>query len=72
MSGIFTKAQEWEIVPETFANPIHRVRLPKKLREKRILTEEQTANVLARLEEPNLLICEPASTPELASPKSPA
>jgi integrase len=61
MSGIITKAIEWEVFPETFANPIHRVRLPKKweVREKRILTEEQTAVVLARINEAgNLLICE--------------
>ena len=60
MSGIFTKAQEWEILPDTFANPMHRVRLPKKweVREKRILSEDQTAAVLARLEDPHLLICE--------------
>jgi integrase len=61
MSGIITKAMEWEIFPETFANPIHRVKLPKKweVREKRILTEEQTAVVLARINEAgNLLICE--------------
>ena len=39
MSGIITKAQEWEIYPDTFANPIRRVKLPKKweVREKRIL-----------------------------------
>ena len=39
MSGVITKAQEWELLPETFANPIHRVKLPKKweVREKRIL-----------------------------------
>src|SRR5689334_12188552 len=61
MGGIITKAMEWEIFPETFANPIHRVKLSKKweVREKRILTEEQTAQVLSRLdEEGNLLICE--------------
>ena len=61
MSGIITKAIEWEILPETFGNPIHRVKLPRKweVREKRILNEEQTAQVLARLDsEPNLLICE--------------
>jgi integrase len=60
MSGIFTKAQEWEILPDTFANPMRRVKLPKKweVREKRILTEEQTELVLARLEDPHLLICE--------------
>ena len=61
MSGIITKAIEWEILPETFANPIHRVKLPKKweVREKRILNEEQTALVLARIDdEGQLLICE--------------
>jgi len=25
MSGIFTKAQEWEVLPDTFANPMRRV-----------------------------------------------
>ena len=30
MSGIFTKAQEWEVLTDTFANPITRVKLPKK------------------------------------------
>ena len=60
MSGIITKAIQWDLLPETFANPIHRVRLPKKTEvfEKRILTPEQTAQVLALLEDPNLLICE--------------
>jgi integrase len=60
MSGIVTKAQEWEVLPDTFGNPMRRVKLPKKwgVREKRILTEEQTARVLARLEDPHLLICE--------------
>jgi len=60
MSGIFSKAQEWEILPDTFANPMNRVKLPRKweVREKRILTEEQTARVLARLADPQLLLCE--------------
>jgi integrase len=60
MSGIFTKAQEWEVLPDTLANPIARVKLPKKweVYEKRILTEEETVGVLARLKDPNLLICE--------------
>ncbi len=60
MSGVITKAIEWELFPETFANPIHRVKLPRKweVREKRILSPEETARVLARLDEPNLLICE--------------
>lgn len=60
MSGIFTKAQEWEILPDSFSNPMRRVKLPRKweVREKRILTDEQTARVLAHLEDPHLLICE--------------
>lgn len=60
MSGIITKAIQWDFLPETFANPIHRVRLPKKweVREKRILDPEQTAQVLALIEDPNRLICE--------------
>jgi integrase len=60
MSGIFSKAQEWEILPDTFANPMHRVKLSRKweVREKRILTEDQTVRVLSRLEDPHLLICE--------------
>jgi len=60
MSGIFTKAQEWEILPDTYANPMRRVKLPRKweVREKKILSEEQTERVLARLKDPHLLICE--------------
>jgi len=60
ISGIITKAQEWEIIPESYANPMQRVKLPKKweVREKRILDEDQTARVLARLEDPDLLINE--------------
>ena len=60
MSGIFTKAQEWELLPDTFANPIARVKLPKKWQvyEMRILDEEETMRVLARIEDPHRLICE--------------
>lgn len=60
MSGIFTKAQEWEILPDTFANPMRRVKLPRKwnVREKRIISEEKTANILDRLEDPNRLVSE--------------
>lgn len=56
MSGIITRATEWEILPETFANPIQRVKLPRKweVREKRILSPEETA----RIEEPNRPICD--------------
>src|SRR5262249_3761027 len=43
-----------------FANPISRVKLPKKWQvyEKRILTEEETVRVLARMGDPHRLICE--------------
>jgi integrase len=60
MSGIFTKAQEWEILPETYANPMRRVKVGRKwaVRPERILTEEETLDVLSRLEDPHLLICE--------------
>jgi len=60
MSGIFTKAIEWQILPENYANPMHRVKLPPKwsVRERRILSEDETVAVLARLEDPYLLINE--------------
>jgi integrase len=60
MSGIFTKAQEWEILPETFANPMRRVKVGRKwvVRPERILTDEETIDVLSRLEDPHLLVCE--------------
>jgi len=61
MSGVITRAIEWEILPVTFANPMQRVKLPKKteVREKRILSTEQTAEVLSHIdEESTLLICE--------------
>ncbi|MBI4459432.1 MAG: tyrosine-type recombinase/integrase, partial [Acidobacteria bacterium] len=60
MSGIFTKAQEWEIMPETFGNPMNRVKIGRKwvVRPERILSEQETMRVLALLEDPQLLICE--------------
>src|SRR5580658_989127 len=60
MSGIFTRAQEWEILDETFANPMARVKIGRKwnVRPDRILTHEETAEVFARLVDPQLLICE--------------
>ncbi len=60
MSGIFTKAQEWEILPETFGNPIKRVKVGRKwtVWPERILTDEETVEVLSHLEDPHLLICE--------------
>jgi len=60
MSGIFTKAQEWEILPDIFANPIARVKLPKKWQvyERRILSEQETVRVLGHLEDPHRLVSE--------------
>jgi integrase len=60
MSGIFTKAIEWELLPDSYSNPMHRVKLPPKwsVREKRILTEDETVAVLGRLADPYLLINE--------------
>ncbi len=73
MSGIFTKAQEWELLPDSFANPMHRVRLPRKweVRQKRILSLEQTMRVLARLRDPVLLISQTCRRPERGSRRSP-
>ena len=53
--GIVTKAIEWEILPDSYANPMHKVKLPAKwaVREKRILSEDETVAVLARLEDPS-------------------
>jgi integrase len=60
MSGIFARAQEWEILDETFANPMARVKVGRKwsVRPDRILNHEETAEVFARLVDPQLLICE--------------
>jgi integrase len=60
ISGIFTKAIEWELIPESYSNPMHRVKLPSKwsVRERRILSEDQTVSVLGRLSDPYLLINE--------------
>jgi integrase len=60
MSGIYTKAEEWGYWPEGKRNPISRVKIGSKwsVRPERILTEEETVRVLARLNDPNLLIIE--------------
>src|ERR1035437_31246 len=60
MGGIFTRAQEWEILPETFASPLRRVKVGRKwtVRPDRILDDDETAAVFARLEDPHLVICE--------------
>jgi integrase len=60
MSGIVTRAQEWGIIPRSFANPMQWVKIGRKwtVREDRILDDDETAAVFARLEDPQLLICE--------------
>jgi integrase len=60
MNGIITRAQEWGIIPRTFANPMQWVKIGRKwtVREDRILDDDETASVFARLEDPQLLICE--------------
>jgi integrase len=60
MSGIYTKAEEWGYWPEGRRNPISRVKIGEKwsVRPERILTEEETVRVLARLSDPNLLVLE--------------
>jgi len=62
MSGIFTKAEEWGYWPEGRRNPMTRVKIGEKwsVRPERILTEQETVRVLARLSEPNLLVIETA------------
>jgi integrase len=60
MSGIFSRAQEWEILPESFANPIKRVKVGRKwpVREVRIHDDNATVAVFTRLKDPQLSICE--------------
>ncbi len=60
MSGVYTKAEEWGYWPEGRRSPISRVKIGEKwsVRPERILTEEETVRVLARLSEPNLLVIE--------------
>jgi len=60
MSGIITRAQEWGIIPRSFANPMQWVKVGRKwtVREDRILDDDETAAVFSRLEDPHLLICE--------------
>src|SRR6202165_2664351 len=62
MSGIYTKAEEWGYWPEGRRNPMSRVQIGEKesVRPERILTEEETVRVLARLSDPNLLVIETA------------
>jgi len=71
MSGIYTKAEEWGYWPEGRRNPISRVKIGEKwsVRPERILTEEETVRVLARLSDPNRLVLETESPPAHGSPK---
>ena len=60
MSGIITRAQEWNIIPRSYANPMQWVNPGRKwvVREDRILTDEETVAVFSRMEDPQLLVCE--------------
>src|SRR6266849_5480209 len=60
MSGIITRAQEWRLIPRSFANPMRWVKVGRKwtVRPDRILDDDETAAVFARLADPQLLICE--------------
>ena len=60
MSGIITRAQEWGIIPRSFANPMRWVKVGRKwsVRPDRIYTFDETATVFERLADPHLLICE--------------
>jgi integrase len=60
MSGIITRAQEWGIIPRSFANPMQWVKVGRKwtVREDRILDDDETAALFSRLVDPQLLICE--------------
>jgi integrase len=60
MSGMITRAQEWNVIPRSFANPMQWVKIGKKwaVRPDRIYTPEETAWVFSHLEDPHLLICE--------------
>ena len=72
MSGIYTKAEEWGYWPEGRRNPMSRVKIGEKwsVRPERILTEEETVKVLARLtrSQPARTV-KPQSPPAHASPK---
>jgi integrase len=60
MSGIITRAQEWNIVPRSYVNPMQWVKVGERwnVRPDRIYTPEETAMVFERLADPQLLICE--------------
>lgn len=60
LSTIYAKAADWGYWPMDRRSPIAKVDIGRQwtVRPRRILTPEQTQPVLARLDDPNLLICE--------------
>ena len=60
MSGMITRAQEWNIIPRSFANPMQWVKVGQEwtVRPDRIYTPEETASLFSHLLDPHLLICE--------------
>jgi len=60
MGRIYRKAEEWGLWEEGKRSPIEKVKIGKKWykRPRRILSMEETARVLARLEDPILLVIE--------------
>jgi integrase len=60
LGALYTKAEQWGYWEESKKSPISRVQIGSKeyKRERRILNEEETVRVLARIEQPYLLICE--------------
>ncbi len=60
LSTIYAKARDWGYWPEDKRDPISKVDIGRKwaVRPQRILSPEMTAAVLARLDDPNRLICE--------------
>jgi integrase len=60
MSGMITRAQEWGVIPRSYANPMQWVKVGRKwnVRPDRIYTPEETARIFDRLQDPHLLICE--------------
>jgi integrase len=60
ISGMITRAQEWNVIPRSYANPMQWVKVGKQwsVREQRIYTPEETAWVFSNMSDPHLLICE--------------
>jgi integrase len=60
MGALYTKAEQWGFWEESKKSPISRVQIGSKEYkwDRRILNEEEIVHVLARIEQPYLLICE--------------